>query len=536
MYNKTGLQVITTTPCAEARPLMEGVVKVPDLYPQLRKALEAYGAYRLFSKPVTTLDDEGRESYQWMTDLVGEVESFNELAEQDQEVLLRRLQVEFYEVEQRLQANSELDARDKQQMLSALDKAFEVPTISALYRVGDRPVLTQWGHLQSAWDAPSGILRQLIAGWIGPEVAGCVWVQVLEPMGTYVSHISVSARDDEFRLLGTQRTDPSGVAKFTGLEVGQHVMLGLTADVEDAVASSVTASAGTSPQDATATLILQRERSLWLRLCKAPDHSPWGGVEVVVEEPSEGAQSGYTDAEGCLKVERVPIGATQLGVRAMLPDSGSHWVKVMLNPDQTEYTLVVRSNWRLKWPLIYGAVAALGLAVVVPAVLWAYCLLPLKAPWCLQSTIQSTIQEKVAVAELPRGTRAARVEVYVEPGASGVQVFTREGDHIAGAPMVDSTLDELSQQERQSLLSAVHEQVSGMAKRYNASGINNRGNYNPDDLNWTEHGDIKLGFSGPASGGGVEIVEVAETDQRLFILASRGAKTLVARESVLGSQ
>ena len=529
MAEEPEMRVITVTACSEIRPLMEGAVEVGYLYEQFRKILAEHGTHRLFAKPVKALDENGREAFQWLTDLPGAVVSFAELDDEAQEQLLRRTQVEIQELEQRLEADQTLHAGDKQTLLSALEKTFEIPDISALYRVGDRPVLTQWGHLLPNWDAPRGILSGLIAQRVGEAAAACVWVRLLEPDGSPASEVAVVARDGQGMLLGGAQSDPSGVAKITGLSPGQEVNVALAPEVRDARAASKTAKAGTSAEGATVTLALQRERAVKVRVLNAQDDTPWQGAEVALEGSGEGISLGQTDGSGTVEVHGLPVATEQMGLHVTLPDGAAHRENIALSSEETEYTLRLRAKRDWKRPFIYAAAGLGGLAGVA-FILWLACLLPAGPGWCHPPELVRTVAPKAQVVEVPAGTRHVRVEALSADEEPGVQLFTTDAEHLAGSAMADVGFDELGQSAQEELTAAVHDRVSGLSEGYDAEGINEGEEADPHDLHWSEHGEIHLGFSGPVDAGETQVLEVEETDTDLLVLAGEGATLMVTHE------
>ncbi|MBK1733835.1 hypothetical protein CKO15_00775 [Halorhodospira abdelmalekii] len=535
MAEEQEMRVITVTSCSEIRPLMEGAVEVGYLYEQFRKILAEHGTHRLFAKPVKALDDNGRQTFQWLTDLPGAVVSFVDLDDEAQEQLLRRTQVEIQELETRLRSDQTLHAGDKQTLLSALEKTFEIPTISALYRVGDRPVLTQWGHLLPNWDAPRSILRGIIGQRIGEMEAACIWVRLLEPDGSAASELTVVARDGQGMMLGSAQSDPSGVAKITGLSPDEEVAVALAPEVRGASAVSKTAKAGTNAESATVTLTLQRERTVTLRVLNARDDTPWKGVGVTLERSGEEIPVGQTDASGTVEVRDLPVDTEQMAVRIALADGATHRQNIALSPEETEYTVRLRAKRDWKRPLAYVAAGLVGV-VGLTALLWLVCLLPGGPGWCHRAELVRTVGPKFQVAELPAGTRYARVEALMADGRPGVQLFTVDSEHLAGSAMAEVEFDQLSESAQEELTTAVHDNVPSLSVGYDPDGINEGDAGDPQGLQWSEHGDIRLGFSGPVDAGEVQILEVEETDTDLLVLADEEATLMVTYEDENGDE
>ena len=508
---------------------MEGVVEVGYLYEQFRKVLADHGTHRLFAKPVKALDDEGREAYQWMTDVPGNAVSFTGLDEETQEALLRRIQVEIRELEERVRADETLHPGDRNNLLSALDKAFEIPDISALYQIGDRPVLTQWGHLLPSWDAPQGILRRLIAERVDEVEPACVWIRTVELDGTPTAGVAVAARDEQGGILGSGVSDPSGMVKITDLNPGQNVEIGVAPEMDDVEATRKTVEAGASAESATVILALQRQRSVNLRVLDSGEGQPWTGTEIGVDCGGEEMASGQTDGNGAFALDHVPINAEQLSIRITLPDGSSHREEVALTAGVDEYTLYVKPKRDLKRPLMYAGVSLAGLAVVA-VLLWAVCLFPGGPGWCQPPELVRTVASKAELVELPAGAQSVRIEVYVAPGEPGLQLFTEDGEHLAGRAFAEVGLDELSETARAELTGVVHAASSAIAERYDASVINEGAGHDHGDLNWTEYEGIEIGFSGPVDGDeGTEVLEIREvTDQDLVVLAAEGAAAMVS--------
>lgn len=529
MDQEPEMQVIAITPTSEARPLMEGVVEVGYLYEQFRKILAGQGTHRLFAKPVKALDEEGREAYQWMTDVSGPATSFADLDEDTQESLLRRVQVEIRELEERLRTDETLRAEDKRELLSALEKAFEIPDIAALYQVGDRPVLTQWGHLLPRWDAPQGILRRLVAERIGEAEPACVWVRTMELDGTPAPGIAVAVLDAEGVSVGTEVTDPSGVAKITGLSPGQQVRVEVAPEVSEAVAVPRMAEAGFTPDGSTASLALQRFRSVTLKVLEPGEGAPWSEAYLRVASPDEELAEGATDGGGSFVLENVPVSATKLNIRTSLPDGSEQRDEIHLDPQITEYTLYIKPKRDWKRPLAYAAASLAGLAIV-GALLWAVCIFPGGPAWCQPEELVRTVEPKSELVKLPDGATDVRIDVYVESGDPGLQLFTTEGDHLAGRTISKVGLEELSESARRKLVGDVLEASSSIAERYDAGDINEGQGHDPQNLHWAEYQDTEIGFSGPVEGSeGKEVLEIKEVaDQELVVLAGEDAKAMVS--------
>ena len=156
---------LDTTASAGLKPLgTPGQRSFELVVPAVRKALgDAHAA--LFAEPVAS---PRGDSIDWYAPVPGVARRLHDLDEATQKGLRDRLGgyvADIYGLADRLAQGNDAEG---QQLAQALRNAVEVPDETAIFVVGEQPVLINWAHRQDVKQAPQGILQAMVPVRVPP--------------------------------------------------------------------------------------------------------------------------------------------------------------------------------------------------------------------------------------------------------------------------------------------------------------------------------------------------------------------------------
>jgi hypothetical protein len=128
------------------------------IVPTVQKALGAEHA-ALFAEPV---DSPRGDQTDWYATVPGTPRRLTDLPPEEQKAVRERLGTlagAIFAYADRLSANSD---QESQRLAQALRFALEVPDETAIFAVGDQPVLTNWARQRDVKEAPKGLLQAMV--------------------------------------------------------------------------------------------------------------------------------------------------------------------------------------------------------------------------------------------------------------------------------------------------------------------------------------------------------------------------------------
>jgi hypothetical protein len=272
-------------------------------------------------------------------------------------------------------------------LLRALEKAFEIPGTASVYEVGGNPVLTEWGFVHGAWNAPRRVLRVLFDERLPPDgLAGELTVLLRDgdaPVASIWVEAEMAGQPDRRGV-----TDAAGTVRFNTLPLDRALTVRA---VDDPSSGGAVLADGTirltehDPRQAL-TLTLSRTRRLMLRVVD-PGGTPLDGVAVRVEVLDAGGMAVDTveaasGAAGEIPLSAIPAVAVALACKVLQAHGDASPIKglpvtLTLVPGRDVYDITVAGPatpppWR-RWAVAAGG---LLLATAGLAGLWLTCQLP----------------------------------------------------------------------------------------------------------------------------------------------------------------
>ncbi len=199
-------QIIKTTLLKGLRPLFNNSTESIQRYHDINTFFADTKDYMLFAEPTVT-PNTSEDSIDWQTDFEGEYKPYRQLSNEDKKIakgilkrqLNRMWNAAYYYTK---------DPKNRNRILSILDDAIEIPDIDNVFLLRDdhnktQVVITCWGFIGEAFNAPTGIIKDLIP------------VKVKDILFEFVYPNNKPAKDEEvhFNFMGKDRalkTDKNG--------------------------------------------------------------------------------------------------------------------------------------------------------------------------------------------------------------------------------------------------------------------------------------------------------------------------------------
>jgi hypothetical protein len=436
MTNTTILRPIRESLGEDVRPVLDGAVEVGALYEQFRKVFAAENRYRLFACPVPSGRADGGRAIRWMSDVAGEVRAFDAMDAAEQQDLLLRARSWMGALHRLVEDSPTLPDQDRKMLLRALEKAFEIPGTASVYEVGGNPVLTEWGFVHSAWNAPRRVLRVLFDERLAPEGTGELTVLVRDgeaPVASTWVEAEMAGQPDRRGV-----TDATGAVRFNTLPLDSVLTLRAVHDPAGGGAPLASGTIRLSAANPRQTLTLSRTRRLTLRMVDAGGVGLAGvtaqirgldaaGVAVVTVEAA-------SDAAGEIMLPTIPPEVVTLKGQARPAPGDARLVEeqpveLALTAGCDSYDIVIAAaparppSWRPR-RVAAAAVAAGVLLVAGLAGLWLSCQLPWGPAQCWGDF-------RLAVVDAANRTPIAGAELVVSD--RGTEIGKRVTDSTGGA-------------------------------------------------------------------------------------------------------
>ncbi len=114
----------------------------------------------LFAEPQTAANGK---SLDWLTDRMGTVRAYNDLSEDEKAVLRSKLNARVSDIRDLVDRMNGSDGANERRAAAALSHALDVPDQGCVFRVGDEPVLVNWGYRRSGDRNTKGTLARFMA-------------------------------------------------------------------------------------------------------------------------------------------------------------------------------------------------------------------------------------------------------------------------------------------------------------------------------------------------------------------------------------